>query len=349
MSKKHHLRKDTTCLNCGNIVSDRFCSHCGQENTETRQSFGHLVTHFFEDITHYDSGFWRTMKYLLFRPALLTKEYLSGRRQAFVAPIRLYFFISFICFFLPSVLPTVHDEKITTETKEIKTGDEASQLQKAKQPALTGHAHFRTNLLISEFTFTDNTVTIRESPNDYTSVAQLDSMQKLLPPAERYNGLQYKMAVHTINLFNKYSKEEITEKFAEAFHHNLSKALFVYLPFFAFFIWLFHNKRRWFYYDHAIFSIHYFSFLLLVITVLYIAYWLLDFVRNYDLTLAIFIALLTVFPVWIMYYFYRAHHKFYGERLWISALKSTVLLAINLFFVVFLLLFFTNYTMYTLH
>ena len=123
----HELRNDKTCLNCFHVVESRFCPNCGQENTETRKSFGHLITHFVEDFTHYDNAFWTTIKYLLFKPALLTKEYLSGKRQLFVPPVKLYIFVSFVTFFLLSVLPSEFDSisgsekeptsKATTEKK----------------------------------------------------------------------------------------------------------------------------------------------------------------------------------------------------------------------------------------
>ncbi|MUH01775.1 DUF3667 domain-containing protein [Scytonema sp. UIC 10036] len=32
-----------------------------------------------EDFTHYDGQFWKTIKYLLFRPGKLTKEYLQEK------------------------------------------------------------------------------------------------------------------------------------------------------------------------------------------------------------------------------------------------------------------------------
>ena len=103
---RHHLRKDSICTNCGHQVEERFRPNCGQENIETRQSFAHLVRHFFEDLTHYDSAFWKTIKYLLLRPAYLTKQFLAGKRNSFVHPVRLYFFVSFLAFFLPHVLPS---------------------------------------------------------------------------------------------------------------------------------------------------------------------------------------------------------------------------------------------------
>jgi hypothetical protein len=97
---KSPLRKDKTCLNCRYVVENRFCPNCGQENTDTRKTFYHLFVHFFEDLTHYENAFWKTIKNLLFKPAALTKEYLSGKRLSYLAPIRLYIFISFITFFL---------------------------------------------------------------------------------------------------------------------------------------------------------------------------------------------------------------------------------------------------------
>src|SRR5690606_28206355 len=91
---------------------------------ETRQSFGHLVAHFAEDFTHYDSGFWKTIKHLLFRPARLTKEYLMGKRQEYVPPVKLYIFISFITFLLPALLPDFNKSKENDSAFiEIKTNE----------------------------------------------------------------------------------------------------------------------------------------------------------------------------------------------------------------------------------
>jgi len=104
MSKKVY-RKDKTCLNCWHVVENKFCPNCGQENSDTRKTFHHLFVHFFEDLTHYENAFWKTIKNLLFRPSNLTKEYLSGKRLSYLAPVRLYIFISFIAFFIISLFP----------------------------------------------------------------------------------------------------------------------------------------------------------------------------------------------------------------------------------------------------
>ncbi len=118
---KNLLRKDKTCLNCRHVVENRFCPNCGQENIETRKTFYQLFVHFFEDLTHYENAFWKTIKNLLLLPSTLTKEYLSGKRLSYLAPVRLYIFISLITFFLISVLSPKDFGIKTTEKKKSET------------------------------------------------------------------------------------------------------------------------------------------------------------------------------------------------------------------------------------
>ena len=92
------LREDTTCQNCGDDVTVRFCPSCGQENIETKKSFHYLFTHFLEDLVHYESSFWKTLKYLLLSPEKLSLTYLSGKRKAFMAPVRLFIFVNIVSF-----------------------------------------------------------------------------------------------------------------------------------------------------------------------------------------------------------------------------------------------------------
>ena len=87
-------RKEKNCLNCGETVVGKFCHHCGQENVEVKESFGHLIMHFFQDLTHFDGKLWKTLKLLLFKPAKLTQLYMDGQRANYIHPIRMYLFIS---------------------------------------------------------------------------------------------------------------------------------------------------------------------------------------------------------------------------------------------------------------
>ncbi len=299
-----------------------------------------MVKHVVEDLTHYESGFWKTIKYLLFRPALLTKEYLAGKRMSYVVPIRLYLFVSFLCFFLPALLPDFSKERLDHSSVKHNTSTADTVIHANEQ--------FRRNVSWSTFHMDGEEFTIPQ-PNDFTSVAQLDSMEQSLPQSKRYNWLEYKMAKRIIEIYNHYTPKEIGDKFQESFFHNLSKVLFVYMPLFAFSLWIFHRKKKWMYFDHAIFTLHNFSFLLLIITffnilesvfspISYLG-WVSD-VQSWTTIAGI---------VWIIYYAFRSHRKMYGESWVISTLKSITLFSINIVLVFFLLVVFFEITLFNMH
>jgi Protein of unknown function (DUF3667) len=87
-------RKEKNCLNCGADLIGRYCHVCGQENLEPKETVWHLVSHFFNDITHFDGKFFSTVKYLLRKPGFLSTEYIKGRRMSYLNPIRMYVFTS---------------------------------------------------------------------------------------------------------------------------------------------------------------------------------------------------------------------------------------------------------------
>jgi hypothetical protein len=93
-------RKQKNCLNCNAQVYGKFCHICGQENLEPAESLWHLVTHFFNDITHFDGKFFSTLRLLLIKPGFLSTEYKMGRRNSYLNPVKMYVFTSFVFFFV---------------------------------------------------------------------------------------------------------------------------------------------------------------------------------------------------------------------------------------------------------
>ncbi len=341
---KHHLRNDHSCQNCGNTVDKRFCAACGQENVETRQSFGHLVRHFAEDLTHYESNFWKTIKYLLLRPAYLTKTYLAGKRMIYVAPVKLYIFISFIAFFLPGILPDFNKGKSRAEAPSVSVGRKMQEV--GQQMEKYGDSLSRTNKHTQQV-YGDDQLSVRTSWGDYNSVEEYDSVQRTLPPSRRDG--------YVARMFNKKSisyqhkdPEEVKKQLWESFTHNFPKALFVFMPLFAFVIWLFHGKKRWLYFDHAIFTLHYFSFILLVFTLRSV---LMQLIPWYFIAAPGVASLVSAVLLWgwVLYYFYRAHHKAYGEIAVVSWIKSGCIFLINLVIFFAVLVAFVMITFLTIH
>ncbi len=93
-------RKQKNCLNCNAQVHGKYCHICGQENLEPVETAWYLITHFFNDITHFDGKFFSTLYLLLTKPGFLSSEYKTGRRVAYLNPVRMYIFTSFIFFFI---------------------------------------------------------------------------------------------------------------------------------------------------------------------------------------------------------------------------------------------------------
>jgi hypothetical protein len=318
---KSTIRKDKTCLNCRHVVEQKFCPNCGQENTESRKTFHYLFIHFFEDLTHYENAFWKTIRNLLFKPSTLTTEYLSGKRLSYLGPVRLYIFITFL---LISFFPNHVSENFTKNEKEIST----KILKRNKS---------------------GDTNTHKKDHIESTSMKEIDSIQKYGKEKEKLSEFQYWAYEKCVHVTENNTTSEIIEKFIESFLHNIPKILFIIMPFFAFFLWIFHDKKKWYYFDHGIFTLHYFSFLLLLFLIMFIIDKLIGLFGE-DSPLA-FVSTITncVGYIWMCYYFYPAHHRFYGETRWISFFKSIVLLFINFFFVVLLLTFYIFYIFINLH
>lgn len=336
----HELRHDKECQNCGHTVEIEYCSKCGQQNTETRQSFHHLITHTIEDITHYDGNFWKTIKYLLFRPGKLTIEYLMGHRMRYVPPVKLYIFISFVCFFLMAVMAPdkEHEKKLKEINKE--------EISETKKETESKKAVIYENDIVSLENKKKKEGIEDDYGNIYTTVYQFDSIQNTLPQNKKMGKVEkYFMRAIVKAHEGDFSARDIIISAA----HTIPKVLFIYMPLFAFWLWLFHGKKRWYFFDHGIFTLHYFSFLLLCITILYILGWIMNHTLPQSITDTISQLLSFVVIVYTFFYFFRSHSKFYGESKAISRLKSFSLFIINSFCIIIIILFTFVYIFNNLH
>jgi len=318
------LRTDKTCLNCGHHVEERFCPSCGQENTETRETFLSLVMKVIEDITHYEGKFWQSLKYLFFKPGFLTKEYLNGKRKSYLPPIRFYVFASFITFLLPDYLPEVDGkEGPEIQVKEINVGT-------PKEIDTTDQLSFNSDELILT--------------THYKTLQELDSTRKALDSTEaKMDAFEYWRCRKAIEL-RKYKPNELLHLFMEKLEKNFPKSLFIYMPLFALVISLFHKKKNFLYFDHAIFTLHYFSFMLLAWTLVHlfkIGFEWFDYYTRSETTEVSVLIFAILSQLYFVYYFFRAHQVIYHEKSWISHLKAIGIMSITfiLFTITFITLF----------
>jgi hypothetical protein len=356
-------RKQNDCLNCGARVYGRYCHMCGQENIEPKESFWHLVTHFVYDITHFDSKFFNTVKYLLSRPGFLSAEYIRGRRMRYLNPIKMHVFVSafFFLFFFSVIRPSfeTNEQKPERPTyKEVKPKiedrieDLRTNLKDEDNPEFVRRimANQLTLLQQDSQTLANDTVNLSRLNyfklknlsipyTQYRDVAQYDSLQKTLPLKDRDSWLEKVTARKGIQLQLKYinTGNEFFKELFEKFRHSFPQLFFISLPLFALLLKLLYVRRKNLYYaDHVIYSVHLYCAMFIL---LFILLTISRLEHNYYLKwLQYFTIPLTIYIVW---YQYKSLRNFYDQSRLKTVVKYLLLLIMSsvvmtLLFVVFL-------------
>jgi len=353
---KRKLRTEKTCLNCGHRVEEQYCPNCGQENIEVKQPFHHLFASFFESFTSYESQFWRTIVNLLFYPGTLTKKYVQGKRQQYVPPAKLYIFISFFTFFVLSfvgVNTRVQSNNLTQGEVSVQ-GNSMNNPEFLKREALATAGLTHEDSLVINRIFSDK-ATSNYLDNEFESMVEHGDLRDVTignaHTMEQYDSILEANPSLSKRLFYPFAKKffefkeqrlslkDIAKGFAVVFMQMLPKALFVYLPFLAFVLWLFHNKKNWWYFDHGVFTLHYFSFLLIVFAILSIFNLLDSVMGRYAVFKFINSVLVVVASIYSVLYFFIAYYRFYGKGKIKSLLKGLFLFVVNGFAFTFMILF----------
>jgi hypothetical protein len=328
-------RKEKNCLNCNAIIVDRYCSICGQENLQPQESVWHLITHFFNDITHFDGKFFSSVKYILTKPGFLTAEYVKGRRMSYLNPVRFYVFTSFLfflilfTFFLNDKELKLDDNYINDDNTEtaapIQTEDSTKGIKVVDKGGLK-------IFLDSAQKKNKNNANIL-GKSEYRDRKEFDSLDKLGKVDVGF--FKRKLINKQFQLKEKYKNDRITSLNAliDNVVHLTPQILFFTLPFFALILKLLYIRRKKFYYvSHIIFTIHFYIFVYINLLLINTANSLSKLkYLNWMHTVAI------IFGIFIFYYAYRAMRNFYEQGRW----KTLVKLFILSFFLIFLFTFFS--------
>jgi hypothetical protein len=353
-------RKEKNCLNCNAEVAGRFCQVCGQENIEPKESFWTLATHFLHDMTHFDGKFFSTLKYLLFKPSFLSKEYLKGRRASYLHPIRMYVFTSFIFFLIffnfyqkaedlnkiDVKKPVAEDIKRLKEEKSIlektisklDTADLGMSLDKAKLKvqqlnneivAIQKDSTKRDSIINANFNFVEFGG-IHNDSLKANSISQYDSLQKTLPDSKKDRFFRASLIHQWLHLKEKFKNDEnaMWKAIFERYLHLFPQMLFVSLPFFALILQLLYVRRKQLYYvNHVVFTIHLYcgTFILILASLLLGS---LFKVLHMNLVAYEIIAFFI-----ILFYWYKSFRNFY-----IQSRKKTIFKFIILFFMTMIMM-----------
>ena len=86
---------ETHCPSCGAPSMRRYCRDCGERRLTRRDySIRRYLADAFDAVTSFDSKYLRSIWLLVARPGFLSRAHLEGRRVRYVAPLKLFIFVS---------------------------------------------------------------------------------------------------------------------------------------------------------------------------------------------------------------------------------------------------------------
>jgi hypothetical protein len=348
------LEKD--CLNCGTLVAGRYCQFCGQENIPGHQTAWGMVKHFIYDIFHFDGKFFDTLNRLLFRPGFVPLEYSRGRRVRYLDPIRMYLFTSAL-FFLVFFAMTDPASVIKSDTGRILGKQDrftiASSIQEQIENGNPDSSHRNRLALLLDTTYRAQLADAQSRPTtDSVFPVQLNGqtyhlvMRKAIPEQETFqigdSWFSRKVDEKLKNIRARHGDDSqaIMKDLGGKLLHQLPYVLFVSLPFFALILQLLYLRRKkYFYSDHAVFTLYHYIFSFLLLLVLFMIGALRDWLEWK--VFSYFIILLLIMGG---VYLFLSMRRFYQQGWWRTMFKFLMLnfLGMVLLIILFIIFFFLS-------
>lgn len=132
---------ENNCQNCENLITENFCSNCGQKRYK-RIDKKYLIDEFQYTILHTNKGFFYTIKNLFKNPGKTAREFIDGNRVNHYKPILLAFVLTGISTFISFKLIGLNDMQAAA-IHSYQNNDE--QVQKLTEYAVTEFMKFFTN------------------------------------------------------------------------------------------------------------------------------------------------------------------------------------------------------------
>ena len=237
----------THCENCGEPLTGPYCAKCGQPAIDYHRSFGTILVDAADAFFNFDARFFTTFALLFAKPWRLTNDFLAGKRQRFVHPLRVYLMASLAFFLL---------------IKEL-------NLNKPHQPPKSPHTAVvvgKKNTVMAGATVAPNPA----EPLDDESVSFpiSPSDEKSMPPLARWLKARAEEKIGPAGARG--------DLFLRALIDNLPYMVLVCIPIFSIVLKLLYIRKRRFYIEHLIFALHTHAFVFLSTVVIIGIGFLLD-------------------------------------------------------------------------
>lgn len=335
----------TVCQNCEAEHDDdfEFCPYCGQKSHDDL-TVGVL---FYNTITNYfsfDARFLKSFVPLMFRPGLLAKRFVSGKRLMYLHPAQMYLFISVVFFFLFSFKVREYNQTLDNQLKkgfELEQSQDSINLNPIDSTTMAKiRGPLRNNGIYAgmseeeqrEF---DSIISLTTQPKNTNSnfnfgydTVKLDSLIQInAPEKEQLKALGMDDdAGYVTKLFYRQLIKFHKNKGGgalQALFDSIPISLFFLLPIFAMILKVFFWRRGTFAH-HLVFSFYYFSFLFVTMSIVL-------GVNNFIIDIPDWIDWLIVLSTF--FYLVFAMRTFYNQGFIICFIKASISSFIYMMFV----------------
>lgn len=120
------------CSNCNTKLLGRHCYNCGQVADTFHRPVWALFAEVLEGYLGLDGRLWRTIPPLLLNPGKITAQYLSGVRQPYMTPFRLFLLSSLLFFLVFTLATSGNNSVIPQDVVDIVEESSAESLDEAR-------------------------------------------------------------------------------------------------------------------------------------------------------------------------------------------------------------------------
>lgn len=298
------------CKNCEQIfdASYSFCPYCSQEagdNLTLKVLFHNTISNYF----CVDARFFKSFVPLMFKPGLLPKRFVGGKRMLYLHPAQFYLFVSVVFFFLFSFVVSKQEQEMSKvwnsafDSKETKmTPPESIATEEISGPDKTidiGNG---------------NTINIGSGKSELDSLIAINAPEeqvlKSMGYAEGDSKFKHKLYSQALKVYKRRGSGIL-----QGFYNSIPIATFILLPIFALLLKLFYFRKGRFAH-HLVFAFYFFSFMFIVFSLLLIAGFIWPTIPGWLVSL---ILLSTFFYLWF------GVKRFYGQKLLVSYFKSAAI------------------------
>ncbi|HET8838134.1 MAG TPA: DUF3667 domain-containing protein [Flavobacteriaceae bacterium] len=301
-----------SCKNCEKIfdASYSFCPYCSQEagdNLTLKVLFHNTISNYF----CVDARFFKSFVPLMFKPGLLPKRFVNGKRMLYLHPAQFYLFVSVVFFFLFSFVISKQEQEMSQIWNSAFDSNKAQMVESKNIP--TGNASEKSPENTVDVG-NGNVIDIGESKSELDSLIAINAPEeqilKSMGYAEGDSNFKHRLYSQGLKVYKRRGSGML-----QGFYNSIPIATFILLPIFALFLKLFYFRKGRFAH-HLVFAFYFFSFMFIVFSLLLIAGFIWPTIPGWIVSLILFS---TFFYLWF------GVKRFYEQKLLVSYFKSAAI------------------------